>query len=1845
MAEYAGLEIRIGGNTTKLTNALKASTKSAAELQSRIRQATQAMQFDPNSLRNVDTRVKLTSDRMQSLQSKVQIARKAMDQLGDSIVKIGGREKSVREVVEQTENLSLAAKQADQRFAGLTDTLAKIYDAWNKMARSEGKDFAQKVCGIQPDTARQLMSTTTSLSAFKTKLEQINTARKQGLDERPIISDAELEKLTRFKELNFHDMFKRGLDLDDVIQDARDLGIVIEDSAISNVRKLQESFKDAQQEKKAFDDALKYDQLGTDIERFNAEIEGMSQTMRKLDDSLNPTVMSDDFQEIEARVRTLDAAIKNVDDDLARTGEAMKVDPTNVTVAARHFSDLNQKVALSQEKTELLQREMDMLNASGATEAAKGHQDLSKWIEESAEAARVAKKDLNEQRATVMNLEDEIKNLQQYIANMKGDTTLAAYSDHVASWQKKTQQLNGEMQKLKEAEDGVAAAQAKLGEAHGALDKANEKAKEYGEKLEWLKAEHEQLSLAYNETFVANDGLDDGTNGLMAMYERLQAIESEIKQVEIAYEAAEGAVKDFNKDLVDPENNLRRAQGVYDDQRAKVERLRDSIKELEKTSEVKIFRSPTDEIEKAKEELVGLQGELTEAKTKENELEAAYDSAKTENELAKTASAAQKVAGETEKAKIELKEASEALKPSAGSILNPSTIKTIGMTLSATVTPLVTALGYKMVDASSTIDSAYRDMRKTVEGTEEQFEALRQSAIDFSRTHVTSADQILEIQAIGGELGVATSDLEAFATAISNIDVATNLDTESAATVLGHLSNILHLTAEDYEGFSDALVRLGNNGASTETEIANIAERIGSMGAIVGMSASDVLAWASTIASTGQRAEAAGTAISKTMSFFETAVASAGGTIDATFESVNAAVDESGDKLTVFANMMGVSADEFAEMWETDSEAVFGELSANIEAAKGSLQSIADVAHMSADDFVQAWENDPTKVMQAFIQGLNDIEAAGGSADAVLQGFKITSVRQKQAIEGLMQTIDGLDNNLRMSEDAWKGISDQWGEAGDAANEAAKKAEGFSGQLQIMKNIGQNALAELGEGAAPWIKSLSGAIQSASEWFSALTVEQKKWIVFAGGMAAAIGPLLSIGATAMTSYDEFGEWVNKTVTGMEFVKRAFASGGQQAVDSLMETMTMMDKVKLVASNFGMSIVKGLALGLVVGGIALIVSKLVDLYRTYRDHERATKGLSDALLNVGSVSEFTASDIEMVGSSLRELASDSEDYESRLADLANTIEDSNRQYGTFAGQMDYYGSVIEELGGKTGLTGDEAYKLEAALMAVNDACGTTYGLDEYNNIIDTTTGKILEQNDVILANIEARKQQALIDYYSDDYAQAVNEWAAAQDKLNEAQEKYNTLTQNGGKEKYFENARSVYGSNYDEDKIAAAYEKEVSDAEKAMSNYRAEMSAAGDAMTKLDYKIADANRELNKNKDVLEQAAKAQEEFDKRNDTVAADVTGNMNRLSKAVDEIGGTNGGFNAMAEGLKAVHANADELNKVDMNRLAAAFSDAGGSMEQVISALEDGGVQMWTWNGALEQVPEAAERMSTLTASAFQSMYEQAGEDLEATMTLIAGLDEVKVGDKTFYIGDNGSIFDAEGKIYDIKNDLAEIPSEVITQYYVDDSDAAQTALDTKAQLEALGDEAPTPTVELNDKASEDAKTLQGDLNKLDATKAFPTANLDDYASAKLDSIQRKMWNLDGMHSTVTVTTNEKTTKQATGGMNNRPVIPRHAAGYIATKATLTNQGWIGEDGVEAVANWATGGAVVPLTNKKYMLPIADAIADGMTRRIGSAAPVSGGNTYVINGLTVAPDSALAKAMDATFDEAQRFTRMGRR
>lgn len=386
-----------------------------------------------------------------------------------------------------------------------------------------------------------------------------------------------------------------------------------------------------------------------------------------------------------------------------------------------------------------------------------------------------------------------------------------------------------------------------------------------------------------------------------------------------------------------------------------------------------------------------------------------------------------------------------------------SALQQFGWSSYATITPIFTMFAYSAINAADDIDAAYRDMRKTVSGTEQQFESLRQAALEFSRTHFTTADTILEIEAMGGQLGIAVENLEEFAETVSNIDIATDLDADTASEQLGQLANILNdMTQNDFENYSNALVRLGNNNATLESKIEDVMLRIASMGTISGFSATQLLAWSTAVAATGQGAEAAGTAVSKTMSDIEAAVGAGG----------------------------------------------------------ESLEGFAKVAGMSAEDFATAWTTTPSDAMYAFIQGLKNIDEAGGSVDNTLVELGITGVRQKQTLEGLTQTIDTLSSNLTMSEDAWNGVSDAWGNAGDAANEADAKAQGFSGAVQILKNNVQTLGMEMGDALTPAIQELNTWVSRIADGFSGLPDSAKYAIDAMVVLAAALGPV-SVGFNAV----------------------------------------------------------------------------------------------------------------------------------------------------------------------------------------------------------------------------------------------------------------------------------------------------------------------------------------------------------------------------------------------------------------------------------------------------------------------------------------------------------------------------------------------------------------------------------------------------------------------------------------------------------------------------------------------------------------------------------------------------------
>src|SRR5690606_4851374 len=189
----------------------------------------------------------------------------------------------------------------------------------------------------------------------------------------------------------------------------------------------------------------------------------------------------------------------------------------------------------------------------------------------------------------------------------------------------------------------------------------------------------------------------------------------------------------------------------------------------------------------------------------------------------------------------------------------------------------------------------------------------------------------------------------------------TNLTADEAATAIAQMMNIMQSAPDDVDNLAAALVDLGNNGASTEKEILDMALRIAGAGQQIGMTEADVLALANAMASLGIRSEAGGSAMSKVMA------------------DMAAAVVQGGAKLEGFAQVAGMSAQEFARAFRTD----------------------------------------PAAAIAVFVAGLDGVSRAGGDVFTTLDDLGLGSIRVRDMLLRLAGGGDILTDSLARGAQAW----------------------------------------------------------------------------------------------------------------------------------------------------------------------------------------------------------------------------------------------------------------------------------------------------------------------------------------------------------------------------------------------------------------------------------------------------------------------------------------------------------------------------------------------------------------------------------------------------------------------------------------------------------------------------------------------------------------------------------------------------------------------------------------------------------------------------------------------------------
>lgn len=265
-------------------------------------------------------------------------------------------------------------------------------------------------------------------------------------------------------------------------------------------------------------------------------------------------------------------------------------------------------------------------------------------------------------------------------------------------------------------------------------------------------------------------------------------------------------------------------------------------------------------------------------------------------------------------------------------------------------------------DASIEFESAITGVYKTVDGTNSQLSNITQGIKDLAQEIPLTTTELAAIAENAGQLGIATDNILSFTEVMANLSASTNLSSDEASSSLAKFANITGMAAEYYENLGSAVVELGNNFATTESDIVSMAMRMAAAGTQIGLSEADILGYATALSSLGVEAEMGGSAFSTAVRRMQIAV-------------------------------------------ETGSE---------------DLEKFAEVAGMTGDSFRELWNSDINAAITAFINGLGDVEGTGESTISMLDEIGFSNIRISDTWTRLANNSGLVKSALEASNTAWE---------------------------------------------------------------------------------------------------------------------------------------------------------------------------------------------------------------------------------------------------------------------------------------------------------------------------------------------------------------------------------------------------------------------------------------------------------------------------------------------------------------------------------------------------------------------------------------------------------------------------------------------------------------------------------------------------------------------------------------------------------------------------------------------------------------------------------------------------------
>lgn len=255
-----------------------------------------------------------------------------------------------------------------------------------------------------------------------------------------------------------------------------------------------------------------------------------------------------------------------------------------------------------------------------------------------------------------------------------------------------------------------------------------------------------------------------------------------------------------------------------------------------------------------------------------------------------------------------------------------------------------------------------------------------------------ATNELLGIAQAAGQLGVSgEKDLLKFTETVAKLGVASDLSGEQAAISLTRILNVTGESIQEIDRFASVLVRLGNNSAASESEIAKVTTEVAKATAQFRIGSTNAVALSAALASMGQQAQLGGSVVGRS------------------FREIEKILRTGGDKLVAFEKLTGQTGDQLKKTFKEDANSVFLDFLESlreVERGGGSISATLETLGLKGDEI--------NKVLPVMAVNFDKVEASMALANDEAIEMNALNKEAAKAFDTLtnraQQTKNGLVN-------------------------------------------------------------------------------------------------------------------------------------------------------------------------------------------------------------------------------------------------------------------------------------------------------------------------------------------------------------------------------------------------------------------------------------------------------------------------------------------------------------------------------------------------------------------------------------------------------------------------------------------------------------------------------------------------------------------------------------------------------------------------------------------------------------------------------------------------------------------